>query len=297
MSVDEPQRIFEIPIRRWDEPLSERDAAAAVSAVESGAVLLFPHLPFTFSSGEARFFAEHWHNGKAKNISFDVATKMVAGTTAAGQDRIAIALLMQRFADGAASLCGTLFANYRPAPKVMRTSYRAMPADVRETSWRKDDRLLHIDAFPSRPNHGARILRVFSNVNPHGVPRVWRIGEPFADVASRFFPALPPFRPLAARALAALRVTKDLRSAYDHYMLHLHDAMKADLGYQRDASQLEMPFEPGTTWVCFSDQVSHAVLRGQFMFEQTLEVPISAMQHPERSPLRVLERIAATPLV
>src|SRR5205823_4913561 len=123
----------------------------------------------------------------------------------------------------------------------MRTSFRAMSADQRETSWRKDDRLLHIDAFPSRPNHGRRILRVFSNVNPDGNARVWRIGEPFADIAARFFPQLPPFRPIVAHALAALHVTKELRSAYDHYMLHLHDAMKADARYQRDAPQTEMP--------------------------------------------------------
>ena len=35
--------------------------------------------------------------------------------------------------------------------------------------------------------------------------------------------------PRQAGALAAIRVTKDVRSAYDHYMLHLHDAMKAIL--------------------------------------------------------------------
>lgn len=290
------QRVLEVPLARWDESMSAQDVADAISAVESGAVLFFPRLSFTLTTEEQRFLAPRWHDGKAKNISFDVNSGRVGGTNARGEDLDDLASMMNRFVRGAASLCKTLFASYRPAPAVMRTSFRAMPADVRETSWRKDDRLLHIDAFPSRPNHGARILRVFSNVNPEGQPRVWRIGESFDDVAQHFFHALPAFRPVAAHALSLLHVTKDTRSAYDHYMLHLHDAMKADAEYQRKAAQMEMPFPPGSTWVCFSDQVSHAVLRGQYMFEQTLEAPVSAMQHPERSPLRVLERIAARPL-
>ncbi|KAI1697372.1 3-deoxy-D-manno-oct-2-ulosonic acid (Kdo) hydroxylase domain-containing protein [Ditylenchus destructor] len=46
-------------------------------------------------------------------------------------------------------------------------------------------------------------------------------------------------RPFAGkhRLMRALRVTKALRSDYDHYMLGLHDGMKADLGYQRSLSE------------------------------------------------------------
>jgi len=288
--------VVEVALDRWDASLPTEVIDAAVSSVEAGAVLFFPRLAFTLTEKEKRFLSDRWHDGRSKNISFDVNTSRVGGTNATDHDRADLTAMMARFAAGARSLCNTLFSSYRPAPKVMRTSFRAVSADHRESSWRKDDRLLHIDAFPSRPNRGARILRVFSNVNPEGDPRGWRIGEPFSDIAQRFYPHLPAFRPAAARALAALHVTKSLRSAYDHYMLHLHDAMKADAAYQRDSPQTEMPFPPGSTWVCFSDQVSHAVMRGQYMFEQTLELPVSAMRYPERSPLRVLERIAARPL-
>lgn len=288
--------VVEVALERWDAPLPPDVVDQAVSAVEAGAVLFFPRLGFDLQPAERRFLSERWHDGRSKNISFDLSTARVGGTHAKDGDRADLTTMMARFAAGARNLCDTLFASYRPAPKVMRTSFRAVSADHRESSWRKDDRLLHIDAFPSRPNRGARILRVFSNVNPDGDPRVWRIGEPFADVAQRYYPHLPAFRPLAARALAALHVTKSLRSAYDHYMLHLHDAMKADADYQRNAAQREMPFPAGSTWVCFSDQVSHAVMRGQYMFEQTLEVPVSAMRYPDRSPLRVLERIAGEAL-
>ena len=87
---------------------------------------------------------------------------------------------------------------------------------------------MHVDAFPSRPNYGERILRVFTNVNPDGAPRVWRVGEPFEDMAKRFLPRIKPQMPGAAWLMNLLHVTKSPRSEYDHLMLHLHDAMKAD---------------------------------------------------------------------
>ena len=75
-----------------------------------------------------------------------------------------------------------------------------MQVSTRKQSVRADDRRLHVDAFPSRPNYGERILRVFTNVNPDGEPRVWRVGEPFEDVAPRFLPRAETLRGLAGQA-------------------------------------------------------------------------------------------------
>ena len=135
--------------------------------------------------------------------------------------------------------------------RIAPTSYRPSQVETRAQSWRADDRRLHVDAFPSRPNYGERILRVFTNVDPEGQPRVWRVGEPFEDVARRFLPRLKPYSPLQARLLAALHVTKSLRSEYDHLMLQLHDGMKSDLDYQRDARQATMPFRPARSGSAF----------------------------------------------
>ena len=163
-------------------------------------------------------------------------------------------------------------------------------------SWRADDKRLHIDAFVSRPNHGERILRVFTNVNPHSVPRVWRVGEPFEDVARRFLPGAKAYSAWQAGLLKTLHVTKTLRSEYDHLMLQLHDGMKADLDYQRNAPQQTVPFAAGSVWVCFSDQTSHAVMSGQYMLEQTLHLPAARQYDPSASPLAVLERLTGRPL-
>jgi hypothetical protein len=164
-------------------------------------------------------------------------------------------------------------------------------------SWRADDRRLHIDAFPSRPNYGERILRVFTNVNPAGAPRVWRVGEPFETVARRFLPRAKPYSRWQARLLQTLHVTKSFRSEYDHLMLQLHDGMKSDLDYQRSAQQQTVPFPAGSVWVCFSDQTSHAVMSGQYMLEQTLHLPAARQYNPDSSPLAILSRLTGRTLV
>ena len=79
-------------------------------------------------------------------------------------------------------------------------------------------------------------------------------------------------------------------------MLQLHDLMKADTEYQAAAPQTSFEFPAGSTWMAFTDQVSHAAMAGQFQLEQTFLLPIDAMLDPQRSPLRVLERLIGRPL-
>jgi hypothetical protein len=43
--------------------------------------------------------------------------------------------------------------------------------------------------------------------------------------------------------------------------------------------------------MAFTDQVSHAAMAGQYQLEQTFLLPVDAMGEPQRSPLRILERI------
>ena len=126
---------------------------------------------------------------------------------------------------------------------------------------------------------------MFCNVNPHGEDRVWRVGETFEAMARRLLPRVRADDAGEAAALAALHVTKGRRSEYDHLMLGLHDRAKADLEYQGGCAQREVRFAPGTTWICYSDQVMHAATSGQYMLEQTTHLPLSALYEPERSPL------------
>jgi hypothetical protein len=158
-------------------------------------------------------------------------------------------------------------------------------------SWRQDDTRLHIDAFPSNPMQGTRLLRVFSNVNPSDEPRRWRVGEPFEAHAKRYLDAIRRPLPGSAWLMAATRITKRRRTEYDHVMLQLHDRAKADAAFQQTSPQARADFAPGTTWVCFSDQVLHAALGGQHMLEQTFLLDVEDLRRPETSPLRTLERL------
>jgi hypothetical protein len=97
--------------------------------------------------------------------------------------------------------------------------------------------------------------------------------------------------------LALVRVTKSPRSSYDALMLQLHDRMKGDEEFQRASPQSAFDFPAGSTWLAFTDEVSHAATAGQYQLEQTFLLPVEAMQNPQRSPLRVLERLKGRRLV
>ena len=127
--------------------------------------------------------------------------------------------------------------------------------------------------------------------------RVWRVGEAFATMAQTFLPRIRSPLPGVAALLAGLRVTKGVRSEYDHLMLGLHDNAKADLDYQRRCEQQTVHFAPGTTWLCFSDQVMHAAVSGQHMLEQTIHLPVTALYDPGSSPLAILERLCGRRLL
>ena len=80
-------------------------------------------------------------------------------------------------------------------------------------------------------------------------------------------------------------------------MLALHDGAKLDASYQKTAPQIEFAFPAGTTWMCFTDQTMHAAMSGQFCVEQTFHLPVEVLSYPERSPLKVLERMTGRALV
>src|SRR5262249_16397962 len=92
--------------------------------------------------------------------------------------------------------------------------------------------------------------------------------------------------------LNLIRFTKTPRTGYDHFMLRLHDRMKADEQYQKSPVGTVFDFPAGSTWAAFTDQVSHAALSGIHQLEQTFTLPVARMHHPECSPLYILESLA-----
>jgi len=284
-------------INQWDHAFDEQQRAELLDQLESGQVLWFERLSFGLTSAEQTLLAPAVSDGHSKNVAVDPASGKVSGSALEGADLERLRHMVLRFSACSRGLLERMLPRYAAALETRLASYRPVAVVGRESSPRKDDARLHVDAFASRPNQGRRILRVFSNVNPNGQPRTWLVGESFEGYARRFAPRVRGQLPLEGTALRALRVTKSHRTAYDHLMLGLHDCGKLDDVYQREAWRERFDFTAGSTWVCFTDQVLHAALGGQYMLEQTFMLPVSAMLHAERSPLRVLERLAGRPLV
>jgi len=288
-------RITAIEQRSWIETSADVAAIDVQSELEAGAVVHLPDLAFGVMPSEGVIFSPAVL-ASSKNVSFDAARGRLAGTTLTGADVDALRTVMARFSGDAERLVHALLPAYRGRLVRARASFRPAEIAGRVTSWRKDDTRLHVDSFPASPVQGRRILRLFTNVNPNGRPRTWRIGDAFEAVARRFAGALKPPLPGSAALLRLLRVTKSRRSAYDALMLQLHDRMKADADFQATSPQQTCDFLPGSTWIVFTDEVPHAAMAGQYQFEQTFLLPIAAMREPERSPLRVLERLTGRSL-
>ncbi|MGH7120475.1 MAG: Kdo hydroxylase family protein [Acetobacteraceae bacterium] len=295
MTSEDVLEVLAVP--GWGASIEAAQSARAVAALEEGRVLFFPFLQFILSDAEKKFLTADALEPGRKNISLDPESSALQGSRDKGAAATSLVAMLQRFAGHAEALVLALAPGYAGQLERARTSFRPAEIEDRASSLRKDDRLLHVDAFPTRPTRGKRILRVFSNIAPDGAGRLWRIGEPFPDFAKKFFPRVGDSSPRTAWLFAQLGLTKGRRSAYDSIMLRLHDRMKEDRAYQSGAPAAEVAFPPGTTWIVYTDQVLHAALAGRFALEQTFHLPVAAMADRARAPISVLERLAGRALV
>ena len=269
--------------------LSQGDAALHV--LETGGVVLTPRQGFVLEAAERSLMNLDASDGRSKNISLDPATGTLGGTEVEGEARAALTRFVARFSDWAEALVRELAPDYAPYLQRRRTSFRPAAIDNRALSKRKDDRRLHVDAFPANPVQGRRILRVFANINPRGEERVWNVGgDSFETFAGRFGERLKRPAPMGGWALQQIGLTKGRRTPYDDAMLQLHDLAKLDDDYQAKALRTRVDFPAGSAWIVFTDSVLHAALAGSHALEQTFLLPPEAMREESRAPVRVLER-------
>ncbi|KTC79907.1 Kdo hydroxylase family protein [Legionella cherrii] len=274
----------------FTQNIEQIDQQNSMNQLEEGKVLFFPE--YYFSPVDPALLSEHILDGSRKNVSYDIRSKKLnAYSKEMGSLDTKLREMMHGYAEFAHQLIQTTLPAYVPHLQWGRTSFRPAQIHGRISSKRKDDTRLHVDSFSASPVHGLRILRVFCNVNPHNVPRVWNVGEPFADVLHRFAPRIAPYNKMKAKMLKLVKATKTLRSPYDHYMLHLHDTMKLDDTYQANVEKVQIDFPAKSTWIVFTDHVSHAALSGQHLLEQTFYLPVDKMAMPEHSPLNHLKKI------
>jgi len=276
-------------ITSWDPTIDSSLQQTLVEELERGQVIYLPELAFPIRAADQHFLDPKYLAEGTKNISYNPANKTLKGLKQDSRNAASLKTMMQDFFIKANQLMHKLFPHYKSTLRMGRTSFR--PAEIlgRKSSFRKDDTLLHIDAFPSTPMKGERILRLFSNINPNNKGRQWHLGEPFKDVMKRFAPDISRPFPGIHMMMNLFGITKQKRTPYDHYMLNIHHNMKKDSGYQEKAIQEKMDFPSNTTWIVFTDLVSHAALTGQHLLEQTFYIPTEAQLHPEWAPLKQLE--------
>ena len=278
-------------------PVAADACYRAAQALEAGQILFLPGYGFPVpSSGQSLFSPTVLHK-HSKNVSYSPATRKLYGTTSAKQSLSSLQEMMASFARFAQQTVTRLLPIYRTGLVAARASFRPLEIETRPMPWRKDDTRLHIDAFPSSPVQGNRILRLFCNVHPEGQTHLWRIGEPFEHTAGRFLPLIKPPFPFSSTALMLTSTTKSRRTVYDHMMLCLQDRMKRDEHYQAEAEQAKVEFPAGSTWLAFTDQVSHGAMRGQYQLEQTFLLDINRLHDQNTAPLRVLEKLVRRKLV
>lgn len=283
-----------------DHPRERGDRLCA--QLEAGNILFFPHTPFEISPAERQILLGQKQTSAAyhKNVAYRPAEDRVTGLDKSeSAEAEQLSAILRHYSHSAAKFLGELLPPYAGKWKLDYASYRPIEERGRAARLHARNDLCHVDAFPTRPTSGDRILRFFTNMNPvHN--RVWLTAETFAAVAPHFaktigLPAPQKRDPFssALRALSrALRLPGADRSPYDTFMHRCHNAMKEDATFQQHSPKQRWEFPPDSTWIVFTDCVSHAVLEGQHALEQTFIVSRHAMVAPERSPVAILEKLA-----
>src|SRR5262245_16825771 len=260
-----------------------------MDAVEGGAVVYMPRTGFTMDHREHGFLnpdivqQPRVHSGRARIIYLPASQRLLK-TTLAGSDRDELQAMMARFSDWAKELVLRLLPEYRAGLREGPATFRPCP--------RSGPQRLHVDSFFFFPTEGRRVLRMLTNIDPEGRPRVWQFGEEaFEPFARRLMPQLRHEIPGSGWLLEKLGITKARRTPYDHLMRQLRNLTKVDTDYQNGAPCKVMECSTGSTWLLSTDNVLHGALKGQYAFEQTFWLDVNVMREPERSPLRVLERL------
>jgi hypothetical protein len=276
------------------------------SQLEAGNILFFSRPPFEIPQEDRSFLLGHTQTSSAlhKNVAYRPAEGRITGLAKSEEAEAArLRVILKNYSQHAAEFLGELLSPYSGKWKLDFASFRPLEERGRPARLHARNDLPHFDSFPTRPTNGDRILRFFTNLNP-SQNRVWTTSQTFEAIGPHFAKSLGLPRPRSAnpfvrgmRSLArALRFPGTHRPPYDNFMHRCHNAMKEDADFRENCPKQRWEFPPGSSWIVFTDCVSHAVLEGQYALEQTFLISRQVMVEPEKSPIAILERIAGYPL-
>ena len=275
--------------------------------LEEGRILYFDGIPYDFPEADRKFLLEQRQSDSRihKNISYRPRQDALRGSaTDNPADIQRLHGIMRHFSEEIVGLLSDVLTPYAAHWALDFASFRPEEEKGRDLSTHKRNDLLHVDAFPTRPTRGGRILRCFTNINPTR-SRDWLTTDRFPELAQKFAKAAGldeiaksgdsrgSFVNTLKKAVG-LKVVE--RSPYDKFMLRFHDYLKENTEFQQTCNKIHIAFPPMATWMCYTDSVPHAVLSGQYALEQTFIIPVKALVLPEKSPIRVLEKLAGRSL-
>ena len=290
---------------------SPDQSRAWCAQLESGNILYFPQTPIAIPDGDLRFLLGQQQTDSSlhKNIAYKPNIDKLSGVDTKTADAQAVARLqsiMRWYSKSVTEFLTGFLTPYNANWQLDYASFRPQEEEGRDLPQRRRNDLLHTDAFPTRPTHGARILRFFNNIHPSRT-RDWVVSDPFAKTVKQFAPGeIAPHRDGAvSRAAKSLgrgiglgaAIPSIKRSPYDDFMMRFHNFLKENPRFQADCPKYSFDFPPGSRWMVYTDTVPHAVLAGQYALEQTFLVRPEVLVAPQVSPLKVLEEIAGAQLV
>jgi hypothetical protein len=306
-----------IPPEAYSPHVPSADKARAwCQQLEEGNILFFPHTPIALTDDDLRFLLtlEQSSSGLHKNLAYKPQRDEVSGADMKGGDSTAserLHRILREYSRRVTAFLGDFLSPYQSRWHLDYGSFRPQEEQGRDLPLRRRNDLMHTDAFPTRPTHGARILRFFNNLHPTKT-RDWITGEPFRALTPQFVSktapehlALPREQSTLARVTAKAACSIGLgralpalkRSPYDDFMMRFHNFLKENADYQSQGKREAWFFPPGSSWMVYTDMVPHAVMAGQYALEQTYLVAPEAMVAPEHSPLAVLQSMTGERLI
>jgi hypothetical protein len=279
--------------------------------LEEGSILYFPQSPIPLAADDLQFLRGQQQSDSSlhKNIAYKPKADELSGLDKTGNSATVERLrsVMRAYSQSVAQFLTRFLALYASQWQLDYASFRPQEEQGRDLPLRRRNDLLHTDAFPTRPTHGARILRFFNNINETRT-RDWIVSDPFRTIAQKYAPAqiaLPQPDSALGRAFKSLAVNAGLgaaaptlkRSPYDDFMMRFHNFLKENAEFQSSCPKYDYQFPPGSSWMVYTDMVPHAVLSGQYALEQTFLVTPEAMVAPQHAPLTILEELTGAKLV
>jgi hypothetical protein len=273
--------------------------AVVLDGVESGRIVLLRGLSFELTAREHDLIQdtaailpgqqERESRIGRPTLILDPDCGTLERTKIQGEARREIEAMMLRFSAWAENAVATLLPTYSAALERDRVTYRPCERSIPQG--------MHVDSSYGRPTRGRGMLRLFTNINVTGRPRVWQVGEPFEPFVQRFLPRTRRPRTLGTWFLHRIGITRGRQTAFDRLMADIRRLAKSDAAYQQSAPREIVEFPCGASWLVITDLAVHGAISGQHSLDQTFFLPVTTMHDPARSSLRILERLTGKVLV